>query len=183
MALEEDQHVLDDIWTLYFHDPWDSDWSLSSYKRMGDIGSIEEFWEVHRELSGRPLTCGMFFLFRESVFPCWDDKHNIDGGTMSLKLLKADVEKHWVPLTCRMLGESLPADDKLHLSRTINGISISPKKSFCIVKIWLANDALGDRASIKIDEAYAGEFWYKQNREVITANQSSNAIAPSVRQT
>ena len=36
-----------------------------------------------------------------------------------------------------MIGESVTKDNAL--KNDINGITISPKKSFCILKIWMSN--------------------------------------------
>ena len=34
---------LNDVWTLYFHTPDDPDWTLSSYVRLTDVSTVEDF--------------------------------------------------------------------------------------------------------------------------------------------
>ena len=43
----------------------------------------------------------------------------------------------WKMLSYILVGESL-SDDK-SIRKNINGITISPKKNFCIIKIWLSS--------------------------------------------
>jgi len=43
----------------------------------------------------------------------------------------------WSQLSYILVGETLTNDSRLW--KLINGITISPKKSFCIIKIWLKN--------------------------------------------
>ena len=48
------------------------------------------------------------------------------------------IEGHvWKNLSYTLVGEDLTKDGRLR--STINGITISPKKNFCIIKIWLAS--------------------------------------------
>jgi len=34
---------LNDIWTLYFHDPYNVDWNINSFKLINNISKIEDF--------------------------------------------------------------------------------------------------------------------------------------------
>ena len=39
-------HKLHDKWVLSFHDPEDNDWSVSSYKKLYEVDTIEKFWDL-----------------------------------------------------------------------------------------------------------------------------------------
>ena len=41
-TIPEDFHKLSDKWTLWAHLPHDIDWSISSYKRILDMTTVEE---------------------------------------------------------------------------------------------------------------------------------------------
>ena len=43
----------------------------------------------------------------------------------------------WKQTSYKMIGESVTKDNAL--KNDINGITISPKRNFCITKIWIAN--------------------------------------------
>lgn len=133
----DDPAFLDDLWCLYFHDPDDRDWTFGSYKRICTISTAEEFWGVHNSIRSH-LDRGMFFIMREHVFPCWDDAMNIEGGCISFMSMKTNLQHEWEDMCAKMLTERLTKEDVP--SEIVNGLSISPKNDFCIIKIWLAND-------------------------------------------
>lgn len=160
---------LNDIWTVYFHDPYDTDWTYSSYKQLGSLSNIETFWNVHTVLKSK-VHQGMFFIMREHVFPCWDDPYNREGGCMSIKVLKQDIDEFWEELCIRLLGETLVVGDKNTSCDCINGISSSPKKSFCIVKIWVKDDTLNQPEHFNIPPNYHGDVIFKLNKESIDCN-------------
>ena len=143
--MEVDEEAwLNDIWTWYFHDPDEASWTLTSYHRLCDVSTIEELWKMHAACA--PLVqLGMFFVMRENSFPCWDDKTNIAGGCASLKISHADVPRCWETILKRMLGETLvrasadPDADEVS-GGTINCVSVSPKRGFCIVKLWFSDN-------------------------------------------
>lgn len=153
---------LHDMWSYYFHDPEDPDWTLESYKRLGDAATLEDACEIHRAVAPH-AACGMFFLMREHVFPCWDDKHNIGGGCLSIKIPVDAARAAWDLLVKRSIGETMVVDDDAWAK--LNGVSISPKRGFCIAKLWLADEALTTRAAFRLPEDYRGEVVYRSNRE------------------
>jgi hypothetical protein len=135
---EEDmeEHFLNDCWSFYFHNPNDENWGRSSFQKITDITTIEGFWGLNQIVSQR-LHQGMFFLMRESIFPLWEEKDNRDGGYLSLKILKTKVPEIWEDLCSKLLSDNILIGEHAAKWDHINGISISPKKSFCIVKLWL----------------------------------------------
>jgi Eukaryotic initiation factor 4E len=169
--------LLNDTWTVYFHEPSDPDWTMGSYVRLDQISSIEAFWKVHEGV--RPfLNRGMFFLMREHVFPCWDDPSNIKGGCISLKIPKEDVEAFWEKVGTRLLGETLvvpPGDcEEADAWSAVNGVSISPKRFFCICKLWLKETVLTDLRHFRIPEMFHGGAMYRSNMEIIRQNNNNN---------
>ena len=163
--LKED-HLLNDLWSFYFHDPFNSDWNLNSYIKVYDVGSVEDFWPVHETFLEK-ISMGMFFITREHIFPCWDDPYNKDGGCISIKVLKADIQPFWATMSFRLLGETLLVDEKRDMWDHINGLSISPKKHFCIIKVWLRTTELQDVSFYNIPAGYYGEIIYKGNKDSI----------------
>lgn len=133
--LQTSHHPLTSSWTLFYHDPEDPNWSDGSYVKVCEIRSIEEFWSLYQLLPKHTFHLGMFFLMRDTIFPTWEDPQNRNGGCWSYKVPIADVFSAWESLSVYLVSENLtPSDFKL-----INGISISPKKGFCIIKIWNNN--------------------------------------------
>jgi len=157
--------LLNDLWSFYFHDPFNNDWTLQSYIKIDDISSVESFWTVH-ETFIENIHMGMFFLMREHVFPCWDDPFNKDGGCLSIKVLKQDIKTFWESMCTGLLGETLLLENKRKTSwDKVNGLSCSPKRSFCIIKIWLKSELLV--TDFNIPPGMYGEVIYKSNSDNI----------------
>ena len=79
----------------------------------------------------------MLFLMRKHINPIWEDPANRDGGCFSFKIANKNVHKAWTSLSYTLVGETLM--NSPNILPIINGITVSPKRSFCIIKIWLSN--------------------------------------------
>lgn len=162
----EEAHDLNDIWSLYFHDPQDNNWNYDSYIKLCDISTVEEFVEVNN-LTKNKVYAGMFFLMREYVFPCWDDENNIKGGCLSLKVPNEEIAEVWTALAHRVLGENVLKDGQQENWNHVNGISISPKKYYCIIKIWMKDVNINDRLHFRLPYQVKGEVLFKTNQASI----------------
>ena len=130
-------HPLYDKWTLWAHLPHDTDWSIKSYKPIMTMETLEDGLALNRVLPEKLVKNCMLFLMRKGIMPTWEDPKNRQGGCFSFKVKNSSVPLIWKRLSFCLIGETITNDNKL-LS-TITGITISPKKSFCIIKIWLSN--------------------------------------------
>lgn len=136
MSINKDNlNKLNDNWILWAHLPHDTNWSLDSYKKISKINYVEECIELYNNIPNIMIERCMLFLMREGINPLWEDEKNINGGCFSYKVLDNSIINTWKNLNYMTLGECLMKDETL--SDNINGISISPKKNFSIVKIWL----------------------------------------------
>lgn len=181
-SYNNDDDILDDIWTFYFHDPYDVSWTCGSYHRICDMGSAMELVAVQKKIKEH-LHQGMFFLFRESVFPCWDDPANIRGGCLSIKVLKADLSEFWFQLCAKLLSEELLSADAKETFGwdVVTGVSSSPKRMFCIVKIWVRNDDLNSPSMFELPTVSHGEVLFRSNRDNIDVNHVRHTRKPSHR--
>ena len=124
-----------DSWVLWAHLPHDTDWTLGSYKKIMKISTIEEMIMLYRMLPEKMIKNCMLFLMREGITPMWEDKKNRKGGCFSYKISNKTIFKVWKLTSYNLVGETLWKGNSI--TKHINGITISPKKSFCIVKIWM----------------------------------------------
>ena len=130
-------NYLNDVWCLYFHDPYDMNWENSSYKFITTISSIDDFIQVFKSFNDL-WSRGMFFIMREHITPRWEDDDNKNGGCFSYKINKDELIDKLFDIISLVLGESLGINDLI--SHNINGISISPKKNYHIVRIWIKSN-------------------------------------------
>jgi hypothetical protein len=140
MSSEPINSKLNDTWILWYHDPNDLNWDIKSYKNVAEIQTIEEFWSTYEFLENNVIENSMFFFMRKGINPLWEDPKNIKGGCWSFKIPKGNILKYWIDLSIYLLGENVTKKERI-----INGISISPKKTFCIIKIWNNNKAKNDK--------------------------------------
>ena len=131
-------HMLNDKWVLYHHLPSNKDWTLSGYEIiMKDIDFIEKVIALNEHIPEDVIKYSMWFLMRQGVTPLWEDPKNANGGNFSYKVVNKNVFEVWKQMFYLLCGGNLCTDIKYNVH--LNGITISPKKNFCIVKIWLAN--------------------------------------------
>jgi len=123
-----------DNWTLWAHLPHDTDWTVKSYKPILTFDTIEEAISLCETLPEKMIKNCMLFLMRKGIQPTWEDVKNRNGGCFSYKVSNKIVANAWKNLSYTLVGETLTND--IRLRPTINGITISPKKNFCIIKIW-----------------------------------------------
>ena len=132
----EEHHKLSETWCLWAHLPHDTDWSLKSYKNIYTVTSIEETIAVMESLPEMLVKNCMLFLMRNGIKPTWEDPRNRDGGCFSYKVSNKHVYNVWKELSYVLVGNTISANDDFVAN--VSGITISPKKNFCIIKIWMA---------------------------------------------
>ena len=159
---ETSESFLNDTWNLYFHDPDNQNWEMESYILLTSISTVEEYIMLFNSLKD-VWHKGMFFLMREHIQPIWEDKHNKNGGCLSFKIWKNEVGTIWEELSYKLLGEVL-LKDKTHWQK-ICGISISPKRSYCIGRIWISDPCISDTYIYDIDLPSYSKILYKSHME------------------
>ena len=128
-------HLLKHKWNLYTHLPHDIDWSIKSYKHIITLSSIEQTISLFDILPDKIIKNCMLFIMKQNVLPIWEDKLNKNGGSFSFKVYNNNVVSIWRNLVYMLLGDTLMKKNINNLT----GISISPKKNFCIIKIWCSD--------------------------------------------
>lgn len=141
------QNYLISKWALYYHLPNDKNWTLASYKLILDnINTVEQLIAVNEGLTDNIVKHCMLFVMKCGITPMWEDKKNRNGGCFSYKVVNKSVPMVWRELMYLLCGNSLTINKK-HMD-FVNGITISPKRGFCIVKIWLIDCSLQDPSII-----------------------------------
>jgi len=132
-----DNHKLYDKWCLWAHLPHNTDWSLDSYIKITTFSTIEETIALFDSFPNMLIKNCMLFLMKDGINPMWEDKKNINGGCFSYKISNKSVVEAWKNLSYTLIGYSLSENKKFE--DNITGITISPKKNFCVIKVWTTN--------------------------------------------
>ena len=131
--------TFDSGYVLWYHSIVEKSWSKESYINLCEdipgkvIKNAIQLWGIFNILDDN-FTAGMFFIMKEGILPLWEDPGNINGGFWSFKVPKRNSNDVWKKLTAGLVGNSLTVNSKNMSS--ITGISISPKISNCVMKIW-----------------------------------------------
>jgi translation initiation factor 4E len=128
-------HSLSDKWVLWAHLPHDTNWGIDSYIKIFEFNSVEEMTYLLSQLKENVVKNCMLFIMRHNIKPVWEDKHNKNGGSFSFKINNKNVGNAWKHLTYAVAGNNITKDQEVF--KNINGITVSPKKTFCIMKIWM----------------------------------------------
>ena len=131
------EHALHDKWVLWAHLPHDTDWSLNSYIKIIELSSMEQTIALYKCVPALMIRNCMLFLMRKGVNPTWEDPKNSKGGCFSFKVNNKNVPSVWKELSYVLTGETVSNNPKFQ--EHVTGITISPKKAFCILKIWMSN--------------------------------------------
>jgi Eukaryotic initiation factor 4E len=130
-------------WNYYYHLPNDKNWNLASYKIIiADMNTVEQLIAINENIPEHIVKNCMLFVMKSGITPMWEDTQNRNGGCFSYKVSNKVVTQVWRDLLYLLCGNCLTIDRKS--MECVNGITISPKRGFCIVKIWLKNCSIQD---------------------------------------
>ena len=127
-----------DGWNLYYHDADNKNWDLGSYTLiLNDIRDPEQLISINETIPENIVRNAMLFVMRNNIQPIWEDEKNRHGGYLSFRIPNKTVFHNWKSIFYGLCGETLFKEDSVNSK--INGISISPKKTFCIIKLWMSS--------------------------------------------
>jgi len=151
-------------WTVYYHEPEDKSWTSESYKRLEVCKSWESLGGLLQELGTHKTTNGLLRIMRGDTSPLWENKVNIRGGSYCLKVTRRNA----IDVFHRYLAAAALGSVTNNPANEIVGVTISPKRGFCIIKIWNTDcKAFADPADLKLlhDEIKTAEIIYRAHTD------------------
>ena len=122
-------------WKLWYHSSKNTSWNNQSYKNIYNIDCLYDVKFLIDSINLNHIKTGMFFIMKAHIFPNWEDKENKHGCCISYKIYDNIVKEKWNYIILEVLLNNIEIKNN-----HINGISIVPKKNYCIIKIWLKNN-------------------------------------------
>ena len=154
LTMNSELHTTYDEWVLYAHYSHVKEWNLDSYTRIHNINTLEDMICLNKYLPKELITNCMLFIMRQDIKPIWEDKENKNGGCFSYKVPNHLAENTWKTLSYFLISENISSD--IEFMSKVNGMTISPKKHFCILKLWLKDCSY--ETNEKIDCFISDEF-------------------------
>jgi len=142
------EYNLKNKWVLWYHSLKNKSWDNKSYIKVIEIKSLLDYKLLEEIMRINHLQNGMFFLMKNDIFPTWEDPKNRMGGCISFKY-DNNILNEWLKILLLCITENLSECNK-----EINGLSISPKKEFNILKVWIKNDEKDYKILIKEYEPF-----------------------------
>ena len=168
-------HDLDNNYTLWMHMLYDNDWSINSYKKIYTFNTIEKAVCLIENLNSEIIEKTMIFLMKNDIKPIWEVEENKRGGCFSYKITTCYIYELWKKMSYMLIGNCMIDDDII--VKNINGISISPKKNYCIFKIWINDVANFKESSIYDFINYSIENFNKEENK----QEENNSIETSLK--
>jgi len=135
---EEIDYPLNTEWNLWYHSIKDNNWTKESYEKIYTLKNIYDYKTLEELFHKNYLQNSMFFLMRNDIYPLWEDPENINGCCISFKIPSKDLVTTWNESILKIICEEIHKD---HTNfNELNGVSISPKKEFNILKIWIRSN-------------------------------------------
>ena len=129
-----DYTKLKNEWVLWYHSINQNKWDKMSYKKLLDFKDIYSTYLILDIFKQNHYQNGMFFVMKKGIFPNWEDPSNRLGGCLSFKISSTSIIREWSNIFLKCILEELMHNE----NNKINGLSISPKKEFNIIKIWFS---------------------------------------------
>ena len=148
-------------WNIWYHSIKDNNWSNDSYKKIFEINNLYALFFFCDSINNTHLFNSMIFVMRDGIFPTWEDKNNKNGCLLCYKIKSDNILKEYTNIIKSLVSENIHKNsDKFNL---INGISISPKKEFNILKIWIRDKSNDKLLNYSTDFIKSENMLYKKN--------------------
>lgn len=125
-------------WTIWFHKSDDDKWNFESYIKLCEFDNIESYSVIMNSFKPSHAQNAMLFVMRNDIQPMWEANENKSGGCISFKIYRNNIYDAWTQLNNYLISENILKVKEDNIK--INGISISPKKTFSIIKIWFCDN-------------------------------------------
>lgn len=147
-----------DTWYLLYHHTLD-DWTIGGYRKIFEISTMREFWEVHNNIDCIGGINNLhFFLFRKGISPIYEDKKNENGGSWSMLTSMSNAYEVWEDLAMRLVGETITSNPS-----SITGISINVKSDVSVLRIWNNNRHNSSISQLPKIKHIQGNILYKDH--------------------
>jgi len=132
--MEKEQIQINNSWSLWIHELNNKNWDKNSYNKIFDCENLYDYNILKNTIKTQNLQNCMYFFMRGDIIPMWEDPENRLGCCISFKVPLRDIKSEWDKLLLKIISEDIHKD--INDFEKLNGISISPKKEFNIIKLW-----------------------------------------------
>lgn len=139
------KHPLQNAWTLWFFKNDKSRTWEENQRPIITVTTVEDFWSLynHIEVASKLPVGADYSMFKEGIFPDWEDPRNQDGGRWIISLDKRQkqdlLDTYWLEIIFFLIGEH--ADQNAH---QVNGAVVNIRGRTDKLAVWLADASQPD---------------------------------------
>jgi len=139
------KHPLQNAWTLWFFKNDKSRTWEENQRPIITVTTVEDFWSLynHIEVASKLPAGADYSIFKEGIFPDWEDPRNQDGGRWIISLDKKYkqelLDTYWLEIIFFLIGEH--ADQHAH---QVNGAVVNVRMRTDKLAVWLADASHGE---------------------------------------
>jgi translation initiation factor 4E len=138
------KHILTNKWDLWIDNKdkkTNSDNWLDTITKIVSFNYVEDFWGVFNNIPDASMlnVQSDYYLFKENIIPCWEDKLNKTGGKMTIVLKKQRnyvnyelLDTIWINTVLGCIGENFNTD-------IITGVVLNIRKHQDRINIWTSS--------------------------------------------
>jgi len=139
------KHPLQNAWTLWFFKNDKSRTWEENQRPIITVTTVEDFWSLynHIEVASKLPAGADYSIFKEGIFPDWEDPRNQDGGrwiiSLDKKFKQELLDTYWLEIIFFLIGEH--ADQHAH---QVNGAVVNVRMRTDKLAVWLADASHGE---------------------------------------
>jgi len=139
------KHPLQNAWTLWFFKNDKARSWEENQRPIITVTTVEDFWSLynHIEVASRLPPGSDYSLFKEGIFPDWEDPRNQPGGRWMINVDKRQraefLDTYWLEILFFLIGEH--ADQHAH---QVNGAVVNVRGKGDKLAVWLADASQPD---------------------------------------
>ncbi|KAF8866700.1 translation initiation factor eIF4e [Acephala macrosclerotiorum] len=129
-------------WNVYFDrqqkdQPKSSDGTYTAtLEQLGSqIESVQDFWRYNNNTPVDQIKMReSIYLFKQGFQPVWEDRRNINGGSWTFRVPKANGPDFWTRVQLMAIGEKLQGC--LDLGDQLCGVGLSVRFNSHLISVW-----------------------------------------------
>jgi len=139
------KHPLQNAWTLWFFKNDKARTWEENQRPIITVTTVEDFWSLynHIEVASRLPPGSDYSLFKEGIFPDWEDPRNQPGGRWMINVDRRQrtelLDTYWLEIIFFLIGEH--AD---HHAFQVNGAAVNVRAKGDKLAVWLADASQSD---------------------------------------
>jgi len=161
------KHPLENAWTLWFFKNDKSRTWEENQRPIITVTTVEDFWSLynHIETPSKLPPGSDYSLFKEGIFPDWEDPRNAVGGRWMIGVDRQQrsetLDSHWLEILFFLIGEHADCN-----ANQVNGAVVNVRSKGDKLAVWVT-DSANTEAVMKIGKMVKERLEIPENQTIV----------------